>query len=339
MSLVPFIQSLPKVELHVHLEGSIRPETLLALARRHGVPLPASTVEGLRRWYTFTGFDHFVEVYLTIAGCLRTPDDIELVACEFLAGQAEQNILHSEVTYTPFTQWRYNGIPFADQLAAINRARAWAAEHLGVTMSLTLDIARDVSAEDGLLTAGWAIAGLGNGVTALGLAGPEIAAAPARFRAAFDCARAAGLHSAPHAGEHDGPASIWGALRDLGAERVGHGVRCLEDPALVAELRDRRIPLEVCPSSNVCLGVAPSWPGHPLPRLWEAGLYVTLNSDDPPLFNTTLTDEYVHAAEVFGLDAAALKALSLNALRASFLPAPERAALEARFHSILAAQK
>src|SRR5687768_17480387 len=139
MSLESYIVAMPKVELHVHLEGAIRPETLLKLARRNHVPLPAETVAGLRRWYSFTNFPHFVEIYMAISACLRTPDDIELITREFLAGQAAQNIRYSEVTYTPFTHYAHKNIAFHDQLAAINRARAWAAAELGVAMRLILD--------------------------------------------------------------------------------------------------------------------------------------------------------------------------------------------------------
>ncbi len=332
MSLASYIHAMPKVELHVHLEGSTRPETLLNLASLHQQKLPAETVEGLRQWYTFTSFDHFIDIYLAISACIRTPEDIELITREFLAGQAAQNIRHSEVTYTGYTQY-LQGLPFAEQLAAINRARAWAAQHLNVTMTLTVDIARVVSPEEGLRVADWAIGGLGQGVTGLGLGGPEVGNPPEKFQAAFDRARAAGLASLPHAGETMGPASIWGALRALGAQRIGHGVRCLEDPGLVSDLRARQIPLEVCPTSNVCLGVAPSLAEHPLPRLLAEGLYVTLNSDDPPMFNTTLTDEYLRAAQAFDLSPEMLEHLSLNALRASQLPQDDRRALEQQFQA------
>jgi adenosine deaminase len=331
MTIEAYVRAMPKVELHVHLEGSIRPETLLALAQRNRIPLPAETVEGLRAWYSFTDFPHFVKTYLTVTGCIRTPDDLELITREFLAGQAEQNVRHSEVTYTALTVQRRCGIGFPDQLAAINRARAWAEQELGVTMTLTMDIAREVPAEDGLIVADWAISAMGNGVSAFGLGGDEPGNPPEKFTAAFNRARAAGLPSVPHAGETAGPASIWGALRALGAERIGHGVRCLEDPALVAELRDRQVPLEVCPTSNVCLKVARSLAEHPLPRLLNEGLYVTLNSDDPPMFNTTLNEEYLAAAQVFGLGPGDLEQLSLNALRASFLPPARKQALEAEF--------
>lgn len=322
---------MPKVELHVHLEGSIQPETLLTLAQRHRVKLPATTVEGLRTWYTFTDFPHFIEIYLAISSCLRTPDDIELIAREFLAGQAAQHIRYSEVTYTPYTHYRWRGLAFQDQLAALNRARAWAETEYGVTMGLVLDISRDISAEEGLPTAEWAISAMGEGVVALGLGGPEVGHPPEKFTQAFELARAAGLPSVPHAGETAGPESIWGAIRALHAVRIGHGVRCLEDPALVAELRQRQIPLEVCPTSNVCLKVVPDLAGHPLPHLLAEGLYVTLNSDDPPMFNTTLTQEYLDTARTFKFDAETIEQLVLNAVRGSLLPPNRRQALEQEF--------
>lgn len=331
MSLESYIRAMPKVELHVHLEGSIRPETLLKLAEHNHVLLPARDVAGVQRWYTFVDFPHFVEIYIAIASCLRTPDDIELIAREFLIGQAAQNIRHSEVTYTALTQFRRNGISFREQLYAINRARRWAERELGVTMLLVLDIPREVPASDGKLVADWAISAMDDGVAAFGLGGNEDGNPPAKFRDAFDRARAAGLASVPHAGEIGGPESIWGALRDLRAQRIGHGVRCLEDPALVAYLREHQIPLEVCPTSNVCLNVAPSFAEHPFPRLIDEGLYVTLNSDDPPMFNTTLTDEYLKVANYFNFDANQFERLSLNALRASWLPANQRVEMEASF--------
>ena len=333
MRLETFIRQMPKVELHVHLEGSIQPETLLELARRNQVKLPATTVEGLRRWYTFTNFAHFIEIYLTISSCICSAEDIELIAREFLRGQAAQNIQHSEVTFTPYTHFSLNRqIPFADQLAALSRARDWAAEELGISVSWVLDISRNVRpVEHGLVVADWVIAGKDNGVVALGLGGPEIGHPPELFAEAFDRVRAAGLASVPHAGETVGADSMRNALKILGAQRIGHGVRCLEDADLVAELRERQIPLEVCPTSNVCLGVAASIADHPLPQLLEAGLYVTINSDDPPMFNTTLTDEYLKVTEAFGFDVETIERLVINAVRASLLPESARTVLEEKF--------
>jgi adenosine deaminase len=335
MTLAEFAALMPKAELHVHLEGAIQPETLLRLSRRNKVPLPASTLEGLRSWYRFTGFPHFLEVYLQLSECIRTPDDIELIAREFLKGQAAQNILYSEVTYTAYTHWLQKGLPFEDQLAALNRARAWGEGALDTQMRLIIDIPRQVTASEGRTTAEWAISAMGDGVVALGLAGHEADDPAEKFTDAFAMAQEAGLPCIPHAGETAGPESIWGALQTCRAARIGHGVRCLEDPALVKELRERQIPLEVCPSSNVCLGVVPNLESHPLPELVAEGLYVTLNSDDPALFNTTLTDEYLKVAAAFGFDRQDLENLVMNAVRASLLHGEEKATMVHAFQAQL----
>lgn len=331
--LEQFIRRMPKVELHVHLEGSIQPETLLLLAGRNGVRLPAETVEGLREWYTFTDFDHFIEIYITIASCICTPEDIEFVAREFLRGQARQRILYSEVTFTPSLHYNLNRhIPVNEQVAALSRARRWAADELGVAVGWVFDISRNVRPiEQSVDVARWAIAAMDEGVVGFGLGGPEVAHPAELFAEAFALAREAGLASVPHAGETVGPGSIRGAINILQARRIGHGVRCLEDPSLVELLRERQIPLEVCPSSNICLGVARSLEEHPLPQLLAAGLYVTINSDDPPMFNTTLTDEYLRITGTFGFDENAIEGFVRNGVRATLLPTPQREEMERAF--------
>lgn len=307
------IRTMPKVELHVHLQGSTRPETLLKLAQRNGIPLPYDTLDGLREWYTFRDFDHFIDIYDLICACFGTPDDIELATREFIDGQAAQNIVYSEVTYTPNRR-----MPFDEQLDAINRARAWGEAEYGVKVGIVIDIPREHSPEVGLMLADWAISGMGNGVVAFGQGGVEVGIPPDKFAAAFAKAREAGLPAVPHAGETAGADCIWGAVEALGARRIGHGVRCLDDPALVEVLRERQIVLEVCPTSNVLLGVAPSLAEHPLPKLMEAGLIVTINSDDPPMFNTTLTEEYLRCADAFGWDFAMVEKINRNAFEAAF---------------------
>lgn len=333
MTLNVYLTAMPKIELHVHMEGSIRPETLLSLADRHGVELPARTVEELRTWYTFTDFAHFIEIYRAISSCIRTPEDVERIARDFLSGQAAQNIVYSEVTYTPYSQFRDSGMSCAEQLSAINRARQWAERELGVRMGLVMDISREVSPEEGLLVADWAIEWMGRGVVALGLGGPEIGNPPEKHAEAFRRTRAAGLPGVPHAGETVGPESIWGALKSLHAVRIGHGVHCMEDPELVKVLRDQQIPLEVCPTSNICLKQFPRLEDHPLPRMLQEGLLVTLNSDDPPMFNTTLTEEYLRTARAFHFEAETYEMLVLNALKVSFLPAEEKKDLENRLRA------
>jgi len=326
-SLETFIRDMPKVELHVHLEGSIRPATLLDLAEQNRIDLPVRTPSDLSNWYSFRSFEHFIEVYVAAARCIRTPSDIERITSDFLAEQARQNVLHSEVTYTASTQRMLSGIPLEDQLEAINRARSAAERDHGVTMSLTIDYPRNLDPASFVGVARWAADNRSRGISALGLGGPEAGHPPELFRAAFAVAREAGLPAVPHAGETAGPASIRGALDTLSAVRIGHGVRCLEDPALVSELRDRQVPLEVCPTSNVRLGIFPSFEQHPLPRLLDAGLYVTLNSDDPPMFGTTLTDEYLKAASAFGLDVDDVRALVMRAGAATLLPDPAKSDL------------
>jgi adenosine deaminase len=333
MSLDQFIRAMPKVELHVHLEGSIQPETLLQLAQRNHKSLPADTVQGLREWYTFTDFDHFIEVYLAICACIATADDFELIAREFLRGQAAQNIRYSEVIFTPYTHANgENGIPFSEQLAALSRARQWAIGELGIQTVWVPDVSRGVRpVEHSQTVADWAISGKDQGIVGFGVGGAEVGNPPELFTAAFEQARAAGLASLPHAGETEGPASIWGAIRSLQATRIGHGVRCLEDPELVAYLRQRQIPLDVSLTSNVCLKVAPSLAEHPLPRLLDEGLFVTINSDDPPMFNTTLTDEYLAIAETFGFDVAMIEKLVLNGVQASLQPGQAQSAMAEQF--------
>ena len=337
--LTQFIRRMPKVELHVHLEGSIQPAMLLQLAQRNDVSLPADDVVGLQRWYQFTDFKHFIEIYLTISSCICTPEDIELVARDFLRNQAAQNIRYSEVTFTPYTHFGTNRrLPFDEQFDALSRARAWAAREFDVHCGWVFDVVRNVRpVEHALIVAEWAISGKAQGVVGFGLGGLEAGHPPELFKEAFELARTAGLAAVPHAGEIAGAESIWGALEVLHAQRIGHGVRCLEDARLVEYLRAHQIPLEVCPTSNVCLGVAPSFAAHPLPRLLAEGLYVTLNSDDPPMFNTTLTNEYLRAAEAFGFDAERLETLALNAVHASLLPEAERQQMEQAFRQIFVA--
>ena len=331
VSIEAFITQMPKVELHVHLEGSVRPETLLKLAKRHQVPLPADDILGLRKWYTFRDFDHFIEIYMTISSCLRTAEDIELIAREFLIGQAGQNILYSEVTFTPFNQYANNQLGFHEQMDAVNRARAWAEKELSVRMGVIMDIPRIFPPEDDLTVAEWAIERYGDGLIALGLGGPEVDNPPEKYQAAFDKVRAAGIPCILHAGETVGPPSIWSAIRIADTKRIGHGVRAIEDPELVEYLRETQIPLEVCLTSNIRLKVYPSMEEHSLPELMAQGLYVTINSDDPPMFNTTLTNEYLVGCKTFGWDMEMIQRLVLNAVDVTLLPEQERREIRRSF--------
>ena len=326
-SLREIITDLPKTELHVHLEGSIQPETLLQLASRNNIALPATDVAGLRDWFKFRDFNHFVEVYVAASRCICKPEDLELIAEEFARGQAAQNILYTEANYTAMTIHRYSGIPFDEQLDALNRGFAKVPES---PVNLILDIVRGFPVSEGEQIAQWCIDGVGKGVVAIGLSGFEGTDPVGIHKHSFKAAKDAGLKCSAHAGETGGAPAIWEALDDAYADRIGHGVRCIEDPKLVQKLRIEQIHLEINPTSNVSLGLYPSLAEHPLPILMDEGLSVSINSDDPPYFNTTLTDEWIRCAEEFEFNTDILFSLCQGAVNKSFLPDEAKAVLRKR---------
>jgi adenosine deaminase len=226
---------MPKVELRVHLEGWMQPSTLLEIARRNDVLLPASSIDELADWYRFRDFGHFIDIYATAAKALRTPSDVELIAREFLEGQASQNIRYSEVTYTALAQCRNHGMAFEDQLEALNRATRWGEEEHGVSIGIVVDIPRGPArktTEETMMVAQWVVDGHGRGVVALGLGGMEIGFPASDFVEPFDYVYEMGIPAVPHAGEADGATSVRQAVELLHATRIGHGIRCIEDAGL-----------------------------------------------------------------------------------------------------------
>ena len=333
MSLHKYIAVAPKAELHVHLEGSIQPSTLLMLAERHRVDLPADSEEGLRNWYRFRDFHHFIEVYIAITKCLRTVEDFELIVYEFGADMARQNIRYAEVTFSPSTHLWINRVDQDVWFTGLSGGRRRVKESFGCEINWVFDLVRNdyPDRERFDYTTSVAIEGMDDGVVALGLGGMEEGYPPAPFAPWFDRAKSAGLHSAPHAGEHAGPESVRGAIEDLGAERIGHGVRAIEDPELVDYLAAHRIPLEISPTSNIRLGLYPDAASHPLKALHEAGVTVSVNSDDPPLFNTTMTDEACLLADPWGFSRETIDEILLNGIRFSFLPEDRKQSMETGF--------
>jgi adenosine deaminase len=320
---------MPKVELHVHLEGAIQPETLFELALHHNVldRLPAKDVDGLRRWFIFRDFPHFADIYMTIQALLRTPEDFATTVYRCGEEMAQQGIRYRELTITTYTHTHLQskGLQIEAILEGLNEGRQRAKETFGVEMRWIFDVPRNASFhKDGQydptpadVTLCHALLGRDSGVVGFGLGGYEVGAPPEPFAHAFTAAKDAGLYSVPHAGETLGPSSIWGAVNALQADRIGHGVRAIEDPALLWLLAERQIPLEVNPISNVRLGIYPSVDLHPFPHLDRMGLLVTVNSDDPPLFNTSLVDEYQLLADVFGYEEDDLIRIARNAFRAT----------------------
>ena len=309
--------TLPKVDIHIHLEGAIRPATLMEVAERDGTPLPTGLQRGS---WSFAGFEDFIAQYDALDACLGGLDDLRRFAYELCADEAAEGVRYAEVTFTISSHARRLG-DWHEPIEAVLDGFASGRRDFGVECQLVLDIARGGELALAMPTTEAAIAYAGRGVVALGLGGKEAARPAGAFTAMFERARAAGLHAVPHAGEVCGPDAIRESLVATSADRIGHGIRCLEDPSLVEELRYRRIPLEVCLTSNVATGAVATLDTHPLPDLIGAGLVVTLNSDDPTMFGSPLADEYERACQQFGLDEANLAAIARAGVDASFAPA------------------
>ncbi len=323
-----FIAALPKAELHVHHVGSASPDTVAQLAARHpDSPVPTDP-EALADYFTFTDFAHFIEVYLSVVDLLRTPEDIWTLTHEVGRDLAAQNVRYAELTMTPYTSI-VRGIPAEAYVEAIEDARRAAERDFGLVLRWIFDIPGESGVPSADVTVDTALRLRPEALVGFGLGGPEQGVPRPQFAEHFARARAAGLHSVPHAGESTGPQSIWDSLDHLGAERIGHGIAAAQDPALLQRLVDDGIVLEVCPTSNVRTRSVPSIAEHPLPQLVDAGVAVTINSDDPPMFGTTLTREYEIAADLLGLDRAGVKRLALTAVDASFAPDDVKARLRA----------
>ena len=311
------LASMPKVELHLHLEGSIRPQLLLDLARRNHIDVGAETVEELAARYEFRDFAHFIELYVIGMSAIRSGDDL-LAAIVALASElGSQQVRYAEVTTTAYVH-HLNGMPTPDYRDALDIGAKRAREDAGVELRWIVDIPRSFEAPDEGWTADFLTgADAPADLVAIGLGGPEADYPPEWYEGAFAHCRAAGIPAVVHAGEVAGPPSVWGALEVLGATRIGHGVRSMEEAKLVAHLADHQIPVEVSVTSNVLLGVFPSVADHPLPRMLDAGLNVSINTDDPAYFSTTLIDEHVLAHEQLGVTVDQLVAAQHRAIDAA----------------------
>ncbi|MEU8420570.1 adenosine deaminase [Micromonospora sp. NPDC048835] len=334
--LPTFIAGLPKVELHVHHVGSASPRIVAELAARHQgrTPVPADP-DALASYFEFRDFAHFVEVYLSVVDLIRDPEDVWILTHEVARELARQQVRYAELTITPYSHVR-RGIPAPAFCEAIEDARKRALADFGIELRWCFDIPGEAGLPAAEETLRIALDEHPDGLVSFGLGGPEIGVPRPQFRPYFDQARAAGLRSVPHAGETTGPQTIWDALNELGAERIGHGISAAQDPELLTHLAERQIALEVCPTSNLRTRAVATLDEHPLPRLVEAGLLVTINSDDPPMFGTTLNDEYAVAARLLGVGAEGVAGLARNAVTASFLDAAGKQRITAEIDAYLA---
>lgn len=338
-----FLRRLPKVQLHCHLEGTLRATSFIDLARKHGVALtynprqsealPSVPIEAdPEAVYRFESFQQFLMTFAAVSRSLALPDDYERLAAEYVEDAIAQNVQHAELFISP-SVWQFFN-PEIDVRECIRLMRAAfdsAKDQIDVT--LIADVTRNFGVESGMKTARMAVELQDLGVIGIGLGGDEARFPAELFEDVFAFARAEGLRVVAHAGEAAGAQSVKAAVELLGAERIGHGIRALEDPAVVEMLASRRIPLEVCPTSNALTGVAPRGDTHPLMQLDATGCIVTIDADDPALFRTNVTDEYAYVEQLAGRDA--VVRFARNAIDVSFATAQRKGQLRAGLDAAL----
>ncbi|MET7364627.1 adenosine deaminase [Streptomyces sp. NPDC005566] len=308
---------LPKAELHLHIEGTLEPELAFALAARNGVDLPFADTEELRTAYLFEDLQSFLDLYYALMAVLRTEDDFAELADAYLARAAAQGVRHAEIFFDPQAHTG-RGVPIGTVIEGLGRALERSEETHGVSTQLIMCFLRDLTAESALETLEAAKPYL-HRITAVGLDSAEAGHPPAKFREVYAAATALGLRKVAHAGEEGPPEYIREALDVLGVERIDHGLRCMEDPELVDRLVSERIPLTLCPLSNVRLRAVDTLEEHPLPAMMSAGLLCTVNSDDPAYFGGYVGDTFHAVHEALGLDREQLRTLARNSFEAAFL--------------------
>lgn len=330
-----FIQSLPKAELHLHLEGSVDPATLAELSRRYNSPLPTEnnrydvtgsgdvlTEEDVRRLYAYKDFNGFLMAFKSVTERLRSPEDYELVTYRLMQKLRQQNVMHAEV-YVSIGVIRWRGQPVEPLFEGMERGRERGQRDFGVSLLWIFDAVRHFGPEAAAEVFDLAARLRERNVVAIGVGGDEARGPAEWFRDLYKKAAANGLHLTAHAGETTGPESVWGAL-NIGAERIGHGLAAAQDPELLEVMAEKQVPVEVCVSSNLRTGASAGLQEHPLRKFFDHGLMITLNTDDPAMFQTSLNREYEIAQEEFSFSEEHLRELARNSFEASFLPVEKK---------------
>ena len=332
--ITEFIRRLPKAELHIHIEGSLEPEMMFELAGKHGIKLPYADVEAVRRAYEFSNLQEFLDIYYAGAAVLIDRADFRDLMFAYLKRAHADGVVHSEIFFDPQTHTA-RGIAFATVIEGLTDGMREAERDFGITSQLILCFLRHLSEEDALATLEQALP-YARLFTGVGLDSSEVGHPPDKFERVFARARAAGLHVVAHAGEEGPPAYVTEALDLLKTERIDHGVRSDGDPALMARLKQSQMPLTVCPLSNTKLAVFKRMEDHNLKRMLDAGLRVTVNSDDPAYFGGYVLDNYLAVTRALALSPADLKALARNSITASFLPETAKQTWLARIDAVAA---
>ena len=318
-----WLRALPKAELHLHLEGTVSPETLVELSRRHDAQ--GITLAEARSLYHYTDFTGFLLAFKAVSERLRTPEDYELITFRMLEHLAAQGVVHAEVYVSVGVVYYWRRIEFESLFRGMEAARVRAEQQFGITLYWIFDAVRHFGPEEAarVFRKAAELRPASPSIVGIGIGGDERRAGAEPFRELFQEAQEAGLRLTAHAGETMGPESIWAAL-NIGAERIGHGLSAQLDADLMEVLAERQIPLEICITSNLRTGCCPTLEEHPVRRYFDAGLMVTLNSDDPAMFQSDLQDEYRLAHDSFGFTAEHLRELAANSIEASFLPATRK---------------
>jgi adenosine deaminase/aminodeoxyfutalosine deaminase len=321
-----WLRALPKAELHLHLEGTVSPETLVELSQRHDDE--ELTLAEARSLYHYTDFTGFLLAFKAVSERLRTPEDYELITYRMLERLAAQGVVHAEAYVSVGVVYYWRRIEFESLFHGMEAARVRAEQQFGITLYWIFDAVRHFGPEEAarVFRKAAELRPACPSIVGIGIGGDERRAGAEPFRELFQQAQAAGLRLTAHAGETMGPESIWAAL-NIGAERIGHGLSAQLDADLMEVLAERQIPLEICITSNLRTGCCPTLEEHPVRRYFDAGLMVTLNSDDPAMFESDLQDEYRLAHDSFGFTGEHLRELAANSIEASFLPAARKVAL------------
>ncbi|MES2839149.1 MAG: adenosine deaminase [Pseudomonadota bacterium] len=334
MTAAQLAAAIPKAELHIHIEGSLEPELIFALAQRNGLSLPYASVEALREAYAFTNLQSFLDIYYAGASVLLHEADFHDMAWAYFLRAKADNVVHAELFFDPQTHTA-RGVPMATVIQGLSSACDRAQAELGISAELILCFLRHLSEEDAFATLEAAMPFRARFI-GVGLDSSEVGHPPSKFSRVFARCRELDLRIVAHAGEEGPPAYIWEALNDLKTERIDHGVRSLEDPALVAELARSRTPLTVCPLSNLKLCVVNDLKDHPMKRLLDAGLCATVNSDDPAYFGGYMNANFVQTVQALDLSQEDVITLARNSFEASFVSDARRAELMALLDNAIA---
>ena len=323
------IRALPKAEQHLHIVGATRPETLLWLVEESGVDAPYRTPEDVEGFFQYSDFDHFISVYNTVMRCIVDEDQFERITYETLEDDHRCNVRHVEASFSAPDHVRL-GLDYGRMLDAINRGVRRARRDFGIECVLRIDLVRNYGPEVGMEVLDW-IEGKGDNIVSVDIGGSEGGFPPEPYVPVYRRAREMGLRLAAHAGEAAGPGSVWGAVKHLGVERVGHAMAARDDPRLMDYLKERGVTIEACPVSNVRTGAISSVREHPIREFQSRGIRVTVNSDDPSMFGTDMNNEYLQLHRELKFTIPELLGLSLNAVDSAFIPEKERERLRGTF--------